>query len=53
MLQSRLSKVLEIKDNLIEGTVQLKGIEEHVDQNKSKIPVRAKETMDRDVTNLK
>ncbi|CAH1403532.1 unnamed protein product [Nezara viridula] len=53
MLQSRLSKVLEIKDNLIEGTVQLKGIEDHVNQNKSKIPVRAKEAMDRDVTNLK
>lgn len=53
MLQSRLSKVQEIKDNLIEGTVQLKALEDHVFQNKNKIPQRAKETMDRDVTNLK
>ncbi|XP_024081429.1 nesprin-1 [Cimex lectularius] len=53
ILQARLNKITETKESLTEGNIQLKGLEDHVNQNKSKIPQRAKEAMERDITNLR
>lgn len=51
-LQSRLAKVIEIQDSLPEGTMKLKNLADHVEYKTSLIPVRCKEAMTRDLSNL-
>lgn len=51
-LQVRLAKVTEIQDALPEGTLRLKNLANHVEQKTTVIPVRCKEAMSRDLTNL-
>ncbi|XP_060527804.1 muscle-specific protein 300 kDa isoform X12 [Cylas formicarius] len=52
-IEQRLNKVNEIEDNLPESTIKLKEIEQHVEKRASVLPPRAKEAMQRDVSNLK
>jgi len=52
-LQSRLTKVVDIENSLSEGTTTLKLLAEHIERNQSKLPPRAKEAMDRDLSTLK
>lgn len=51
-LQSRLAKVIEIQDSLPEATMKLKNLAAHVDGKTGLIPVRCKEAMARDMSNL-
>jgi hypothetical protein len=53
MLQSRLSKVIELRESLVDGTAQLRTLDDHIANKTHKIPPRAKETMERDLVNLK
>ncbi|KAL1139463.1 hypothetical protein AAG570_006447, partial [Ranatra chinensis] len=53
LLQSRLSKLIEVKERLCDGEAQLKSLEDHIINKTAKISPRAKETMDRDLANLK
>lgn len=52
VLQSRLAKVIEIQDSLPEGTIKLKNLANHVENKTTLIPLRCKEAMARDLTNL-
>lgn len=52
-LQERLNKVTEIQDHLPEVELKLKDIENHVQNKTNALPARARETMQRDVANLK
>lgn len=52
-LQSRLNKVIELQDSLSEGHLKLQALNEHVTNKTGKLPARAKESMERDVANLK
>jgi hypothetical protein len=52
-LQSRLIKVVEIQDSLPEGQAKLKSLSDHVTNKVEKLPLRAKEAMERDLGNLK
>jgi hypothetical protein len=52
-LQSRLIKVVEIQDSLPEGQAKLKSLSDHVANKVDKLPLRAKEAMERDLGNLK
>ncbi|XP_059468655.1 muscle-specific protein 300 kDa isoform X2 [Neocloeon triangulifer] len=52
-LQSRLAKVVDIENSLTEGTTTLKLLAEHIERNQSKLPPRAKEAMERDLSTLK
>lgn len=51
-LQSRLLKVCEIQDGLPEGMLRLQTLAAHIENKATAIPVRCKETMTRDLTNL-
>ena len=53
MLQSRLCKVVELRECTVDGIAQLKSMEDHIATKTHKIPPRAKETMERDLVNLK
>lgn len=53
MLQSRLDKIGEIQDSLPDCAARLKTLEDHVSKASKKIPSRARENMERDLTNLK
>ena len=52
-LHSRLMKVVEIQDSLPEGQAKLKSLSDHVANKTEKLPLRAKEAMERDLANLK
>jgi hypothetical protein len=52
-LQSRLIKVVEIQDSLPEGQAKLKSLSDHVTNKVDKLPLRAKEAMERDLGNLR
>lgn len=52
-IETRLNKVLEIEDSLPEGAVRLQQLEQHLANKTGKIPVRAREVMDRELNNLK
>jgi nesprin-1 len=52
-LQARLAKINEIQDSLGEGTATLKSLADHVANKSEKLPPRAKEAMERDLSNLK
>lgn len=53
MLESRLKKLLELKDGLSDGEAQLRTLKDHVTKTAEKVPPRAKESMDRELNNLK
>jgi hypothetical protein len=46
-------KVVELKDSLPEGQAKLKFLSDHVGNKTDKLPLRAKEAMERDLANLK
>lgn len=52
-LQERLNKVIEMQDHLPDSNITLKELNDHVNTKAKVLPVRAQETMQRDVTNLK
>lgn len=51
-LQVRLAKVAEIQESLPEGSMRLKNLSNHVNMKTAIIPVRCKEALSRDLTNL-
>lgn len=52
-LQARLTKILEIQDNLGEGDVKLNALGEHVAKSSGMVSPRSQESMDRDLNNLR
>lgn len=52
-LQSRLAKVIELQDQSAEGNLKLQSLVDHVNNKTGKLPGRAKESMEREVNNLK
>jgi hypothetical protein len=52
-LQSRMAKINDIESSLTEGTSNLKQLAEHIERNQTKLPPRAKEAMERDLSTLK
>lgn len=52
-IEARLAKVVEIQDGLPEGASRLQQLEQHLVTKKDKIPVRAREVMERELNNLK
>lgn len=52
-LQSRMAKINDIESSLTEGTTNLKLLAEHIERNQTKLPPRAKEAMERDLSTLK
>lgn len=53
ILQARLMKVIELQETLPEGIARLKALGQHIANKANKIPPRAKETMERDLNNLR
>lgn len=49
---SRISKVVEIQETIVAGSVKLQALSDHVNNKTDKLPARAKEAMERDLTNL-
>ncbi|KAL7297367.1 hypothetical protein TKK_0009753 [Trichogramma kaykai] len=52
-LQSKLTKVIEIQDHLVEGEVKLNALEEHLSKCLSVVSPRSQESMERDLNNLR
>lgn len=52
-LQARLFKVNEIQEGLPEGAARLLTLEQHIANKANKLPSRARETMERDLNNLR
>lgn len=52
-IEVRLNKVIEIEDSLPEGAARLQQLEQHLANKTGKIPVRAREVMERELNNLK
>jgi nesprin-1 len=52
-LQVRLSRIIEIQDNLGEGEVKLNVLGEHVSKSLGTVSPRSQETMERDLNNLR
>jgi hypothetical protein len=46
-------KVVELQDSLPEGQAKLKSLSDHVANKTDRLPLRAKEAMERDLANLK
>ncbi|XP_017768073.1 PREDICTED: nesprin-1 [Nicrophorus vespilloides] len=53
MLEERLSKVMQIQDNLQDGKIKLKELEDQIKNRISILPVRAQDSMKKDYENLK
>lgn len=52
-LQTRLSKVIELQDNLGEGEVKINVLGEHVSKSSGIVTPRSQESMERDLNNLR
>lgn len=52
-LQARLNKVIELQDNIADGNLKLQALIDHVSNKTGNLPSRAKESMEREVANLK
>jgi hypothetical protein len=48
-----MAKINDIESSLTEGTSNLKQLAEHIERNQTKLPPRAKEAMERDLSTLK
>lgn len=52
-MESRLAKVIEIEESIPETEAKFEALNKHVVEKTESLPARAREAMERDLTNLK